>query len=167
MIIRADDAAYAAEHIIKQIEGWGIPIPLPPDQRSDRVADAQVLVSGGRGIHSADYFDTLKELADLLGGAIASSRANVEAGWIERSRQVGQTGNKVRPKLYIACGISGTPQHKAGMRHAEHIIAINKNPHAPIFAIADLGVVGDVRTVVPALIAALKKRESEQRRAEG
>jgi electron transfer flavoprotein alpha subunit len=162
MIIFADDTEYAADLIIKQIEGWDIPIPLPLRLRSDLVADSVILVSGGRGIQSADYFGTLKELADLLGGAVASSRANVEAGWIERSRQVGQTGNKVRPRLYVACGISGTPQHKAGMRYSEHIIAINKNTNAPIFDIADLGVVGDVRIVVPCLIEALRQYRIER-----
>jgi len=112
----------------------------------------KVIVSGGRGIGGAAFFGTLEELAKLLGGELASSRAGVAAGWIPYPYQVGSTGRRVSPDLYIACGISGTPQHRLGIKDAAHIIAINSYTNAPIFEIAEFGVVGDLRLVVPALI---------------
>lgn len=121
------------------------------------ITEAKYLVSGGRGIGSPEAFGMLKELADVLGGEISSSRANVDAGWIERDRQVGQTGKTVRPDLYMACGISGAIQHVAGMEGAECVIAINKNDTAAIFDVSDLGIVGDVKIIIPKLTEALKK----------
>lgn len=121
------------------------------------ITEANILVSGGRGIGGPDGFPMLQKLADALGGEISSSRACVDAGWIDRDKQVGQTGKTVRPDCYIACGISGAIQHLAGMENAEYIIAINKNNTAPIFETADLGIVGNVHVIVPKLTAAVEK----------
>ena len=125
------------------------------------ITEAKVLVSGGRGIGSPEFFGELKKVADLLGGEISSSRANVDAGWIERDRQVGQTGKTVRPELYMACGISGAIQHIAGMENSECVIAINKNDTAAIFEVSDLGIVGDVKVIIPKLAEALEKYNAE------
>lgn len=125
-------------------------------KKSD-ITEAKVLVSGGRGIGNPDFFSNLKEVADLLGGDISSSRANVDAGWAAKDRQVGQTGKTVRPELYLACGISGAIQHVAGMEGSDCVIAINKNDTATIFDVADIGIVGDVKAIIPKLADALKK----------
>lgn len=121
------------------------------------ITEASILVSGGRGIGGPEGFNMLQKLADAIGGEVSSSRACVDAGWIDRDRQVGQTGKTVRPECYIACGISGAIQHLAGMESAGYIIAINKNNTAPIFEAADLGIVGDVNAIVPRLAAELEK----------
>jgi len=132
------------------------------DKKSVDITEAKILISGGRGIGSADFFGKLQELADVLGGVVSSSRANVDAGWIEKDRQVGQTGKTVRPDLYMACGISGAIQHVAGMESSEYIVAINMNDTAPIFDVADLGIVGDVKAIIPKLTEAIAKRKAEK-----
>src|SRR5512147_1428440 len=123
-----------------------------------KLKDAPVVVAGGAGVDSQDEFDLIRELANLLGGEVGASRAAVDAGFISREHQVGQTGTTVRPRLYIAAGISGAVQHRAGMDESNKIIAINTDPNAPIFQIAHYKIVGDLSEVLPLLIRALRER---------
>jgi electron transfer flavoprotein alpha subunit len=123
------------------------------------IEDADVIVAGGRGLGQPENFSLVEDLAKALGGAVAATRAVVDAGWYPYSTQVGQTGKTVSPRLYIACGISGAIQHKVGMQGSGTIVAINKDPNAPIFEYSDLAVVGDVQEIVPKLTALVKERK--------
>ena len=129
----------------------------PGDSESIQISDADFIVTGGRGMKGPEGFDLLKKLANRVGGAVGASRAAVDSGWIPYDHQVGQTGQTVKPRVYIACGISGQIQHLVGMRSSDFIVAINKDPDAPIMEIADVAVVGDLFEIIPELIEELGK----------
>ena len=126
------------------------------------VAAADVIVSGGRGMCAPENFKILQELADELDGVVGCSRAAVEAGWMPVERQVGQTGKTVRPKIYVACGISGAIQHMVGMQTSDVIIAINTDQHAPIFEVATYGIVGDLFKIVPAITSRIRELRAKR-----
>lgn len=145
---------------VKVIEESGLKIIKKEKAGEINIAEANVIVSGGRGLKKPSDFDLLNELSGLCGGVVGSSRPLVDNEWIGKEHQVGFSGNTVKPKLYIACGISGAPQHLAGMRGSDVIVAINTDPSAPIFKIADYGIVGDLYEIVPKLVDEIKKRRS-------
>ena len=158
------DENRTGELVVKTIEAGSIPertkiLDIVKEVESTiNLTEADIIVSGGRGMQNPDNFKYIRELAEILGAAVGSSRAAVDAGWMPYSHQVGQTGKTVNPKLYIACGISGAVQHQAGMKSSDYIIAINKDPDADIFNIANLGIVGDALRVLPELSKTFKQK---------
>jgi electron transfer flavoprotein alpha subunit len=129
-----------------------------PERGQISLADAKVVIGGGRGVGSAEGFADLEELAGLLGGAVGGSRVVTSAGWRPHADQIGQTGLRIAPDIYIACGISGAIQHVVGSKGAKHILAINTDPEAPIMGVADYAVIGDLHTVLPAISAEIRRR---------
>ncbi len=149
------------EIVVKSVrlpENTGIKVLRKERAKRIRISDAEVIVACGRGLKRREDIEMIEELARLLGGIVGASRPLVDEGWISRDHQVGFSGNVVRPRLYIACGISGSPQHLAGMRNSKIIIAINIDPSAPIFKVADYGIVGDLYEIIPKLIEEIKRR---------
>jgi electron transfer flavoprotein alpha subunit len=150
--ITADSPDYPGSSPVRVVEH------IKPTNGGVSLAEAKVIVSGGRGVGSKEGFAIIEELAGLLGGAVGCSRAVTSAGWRPHSDQVGQTGTKVAPEVYIACGISGATQHMAGLKGAKRIVAINSDPQAPLMLNADYVVVGDLKEIVPAISAEIRKR---------
>jgi electron transfer flavoprotein alpha subunit len=161
---QGDGASATVEDVDVDLSDWSTKARMVNrgEQRGAEVniEDADILVAGGRGLGKAEGFELCEELAGALGGAVAATRAVVDAGWYSYSAQIGQTGKTVAPKLYLAAGISGAIQHKVGMQSSENIVAINKDPNAPIFEFSDLGIVGDLNKIMPKLTEAVRAKRS-------
>jgi electron transfer flavoprotein alpha subunit len=170
--IRSGSFAKAEPGVTQPVEE-SLDVPLTPDERrvtlvettpkgvgASRLDAAEVVVSGGRGLQKPEQFTIVEDLADALGGAVGATRAVVDAGWRPHQEQIGQTGRTVSPKLYVAIGISGAVQHNVGMQGSDHIVAVNRDPDAPIFKIASFGIVGDLFEVVPALTEEIRNVKS-------
>ena len=157
------DGAASVEDVEVELSDWSTKARMIErgEQRGAdvNIEDADILVAGGRGLGKAEGFQLCEDLADALGGAVAATRAVVDAGWYPYAAQIGQTGKTVAPKLYLAAGISGAIQHKVGMQSSENIVAINKDPNAPIFEFSDLGIVGDLNKILPKLTEAVKAKK--------
>jgi electron transfer flavoprotein alpha subunit len=160
----ARGAEAEVEEVAVEVADWSTKAVMLEQAHEERsgpsIEDADVVVAGGRGLGNPENFSLLEELARALGGAVAATRAVVDAGWYPYATQVGQTGRTVAPKLYLACGISGAIQHKVGMQGAGTIVAINKDPNAPIFEYSDLAVVGDLHEIVPRLTELVRERKA-------
>ncbi len=158
-----DGGSAEVEDVDVELSEWSTKATMVQrgEQRGEdvNIEDADILVGGGRGLGKAENFKLAEELAEAMGGAVAATRAVVDAGWYPYAAQIGQTGKTVAPRLYLAAGISGAIQHKVGMQSSENILAINKDPNAPIFEFCDLGVVGDLHKIVPKLTEALKAKK--------
>jgi len=150
---------YKQHHLIQRTE---LLAAVKEAAETANLADAEIIVAAGRGLGDAKNLKIIEELAEVLGGAVGASRGAVDAGWIDYAHQVGQTGKTVRPRLYIACGISGAIQHLVGMQSCEIIVAINKDPNAPIFKVADYSIVGDIFEIVPALTREIQRLRTEE-----
>jgi electron transfer flavoprotein alpha subunit len=161
--VERDGGSAEVEDVDVELSPWSTKATMVNrgEQRGEQVniEDADFLVAGGRGLGKAENFDLCEQLAQALGGAVAATRAVVDAGWYSYSAQIGQTGKTVAPKLYLAAGISGAIQHKVGMQSSENIVAINKDPNAPIFEFCDLGIVGDLHKIMPKLTEAVKAKK--------
>ena len=157
------DGSATVEDVDVELSDWSTKATMVErgEQRGAdvNIEDADLLVGGGRGLGKAENFKLAEDLADALGGAVAATRAVVDAGWYPYAAQIGQTGKTVAPKLYLAAGISGAIQHKVGMQSSENIVAINKDPNAPIFEFSDLGIVGDLNKILPKLTEAVKAKK--------
>jgi electron transfer flavoprotein alpha subunit len=162
--VTQDGSAAEVERIPVEIQDWSRQAVMleqaHEEQSGPSIEDADVIVAGGRGLGKPENFSLLEDLARALGGAVAATRAVVDAGWYPYAAQVGQTGRTVAPKLYFACGISGAIQHKVGMQSAGTIVAINKDPNAPIFEYSDLAVVGDLHQIIPKLTELVRQRKA-------
>jgi len=161
--VEADDGKADVEDVPVEIDEWSQKAVMleqaHEESEGPSIEDADVIVAGGRGLGKPENFSLVEDLAKALGGAVAATRAVVDAGWYPYAAQVGQTGKTVAPKLYIACGVSGAIQHKVGMQNAGTIVAINKDANAPIFEYSDLGVVGDLHEIIPKLTELVREKK--------